>query len=488
MASYGKRILIVDDDRHMRSALELSLKKVGAEGDIFSSAEEALAFLGTSQPPYFLIISDLSLPGMDGISFLNEIKKKERYALVPFVIITAYGTVESAVNAMKTGAFDYLLKPFDISDFERTIGNAEKFSLLRKESGKSARDGDNDFICESSAMTEIDSYIKAVSESDATVLITGESGTGKEVVARRIHRLSGRKGRFIGVNCSAIVPTLLESELFGHEKGAFTGAVAMKKGRFEQADEGTILLDEIADMDKNLQAKILRVLQEKTVDRVGGNEPVQVNTRIIAATNNDLEKAVQAGAFREDLFYRLNVIRLHLPPLRERREDVLPLAYYFIGVYAGKYFRTCSKLDKTASEYLVSLSYPGNIRELENMIERAVILAKNSDTVELGHFGTRFSPIGEFKSRPEFLAAGGGNKSDAENNSAPLSATVSDADLTGKPEHEDLFGAASLSLREMEEKMITAALKQTGGNRTKAAEKLGITSRTLRNKIKEYGL
>ena len=474
--SPADRILIVDDDPHMRSALSLSLKKTGREGDIFASAEEALKFLdgldGTAAGKgggYFLILSDLSLPGMDGISFLSEIKRRAAFKSIPFVIITAYGTVESAVSAMKSGAADYLLKPFDISDFEKMLKNAEKISAyeaIKKNTAGADADADDKsgFICESAAMKKISEYIKALADADATVLITGESGTGKEVAAKRIHNLSKRKGKFIGVNCSAIVSTLLESELFGHEKGAFTGAVSLKKGKFEQADGGTILLDEIAEMDKNLQAKILRVLQEKTIDRVGGDEPVAINARVIAATNKDIEKTVAEGSFREDLFYRLNVIRLHLPPLRERKEDIIPLAKYFASAYAKKYFREISGITEEGQNYLHSLNFPGNIRELENIIERAVILAQKDNYLDVRHFGGFGQINGDGANINE-------NESPAKINS-PLVPSGGNAVRT-------------FNIKEMEEKLIMAALEETGGNRTKAAEKLGITSRTLRNKLKE---
>ena len=479
------RILIVDDDPHMRSALSLSLKKTGREGDIFASAEEALKFLdGLDETTttarkgagYFLILSDLSLQGMDGISFLSEIKKREAFKLIPFVIITAYGTVESAVSAMKSGAADYLLKPFDISDFEKMLKNAEKISAyaaLKKNAIDIDIDDKSGFIYKSAAMKKIDEYIKAIAAADATVLITGESGTGKEVAAKRIHKISKRKGKFIGVNCSAIVSTLLESELFGHEKGAFTGAVSLKKGKFEQADGGTILLDEIAEMAQNLQAKILRVLQEKTIDRVGGDEPVPVNARVIAATNKDIEKTVAEGSFREDLFYRLNVIRLHLPPLRERREDIIPLAEYFASIYSRKYLREISGITALGQDYLLSLNFTGNIRELENIIERAVILAQKDNYLDVRHFGSLELP---------FYANTAINtptpKTNATEKGAINSASVSSGSNIG----------STLNIKEMEEKLIAAALKETNGNRTRAAEKLGITSRTLRNKLKELGL
>ncbi len=534
------RILIVDDDPHMRSALSLSLKKTGKEGDIFASAEDALSYIGKNftlgdapaaepainQSPYFLILSDLNMPGMDGISFLKEIKKYPDFQSVPFVIITAYGTIESAVSAMKTGASDYMLKPFDISDFERIVKNAEKFSssynILKKPAKDTVKDiNSSNFIYRSDAMKRIDEYIKAVASADATVLITGESGTGKEVAAKRIHELSGRKGRFVAVNCSAIVPTLLESELFGHEKGAFTGAVSAKRGKFEQADNGTIFLDEIAEMDKNLQAKILRALQEKTIDRVGGDEPVSVNARVVAATNKDIEKAVSEGNFRDDLFYRLNVIRLHMPPLRDRKDDVTALAEYFASVYSNKYFRDVSGISEDAKKYLLSLDFQGNIRELENIIERAVILAQKDKFLDVRHFGS-FEPAfyagnvsyggnavaGEDKSSADNTSAGGTGqviKNGADNNidninkdgkdaiseSGTFNGSVSSSEPADNRAAADIFngsGGRSLNIKEMEEKLIFAALKETGGNKTKAADKLGITSRTLRNKLKELGI
>ena len=528
----GNKILIVDDDPHMRSALSLSLKKTGKEGDIFASAEDALNSLSKNlilgetaleseiyPSPYFLILSDLNMPGMDGISFLREIKKYPVFQSIPFVIITAYGTIESAVSAMKSGASDYMLKPFDISDFERIVKNAEKISYsdIFKRTVKDNADAVNfkdinssNFIYRSAAMKRIDEYIKAVAAADATVLITGESGTGKEVAAKRIHELSGRKGRFVAVNCSAIVPTLLESELFGHEKGAFTGAVSLKKGKFEQADGGTIFLDEIAEMDKNLQAKILRALQEKTIDRVGGDEPVSVNARVVAATNKDIEKAVSEGNFRDDLFYRLNVIRLHMPPLRDRKEDIIALAEYFTSVYSKKYFRDVSGISEDARKYLFSLDFQGNIRELENIIERAVILAQKDKFLDVRHFGN-FEPAFYDGFNSNCRNAGGKGDEDKNiayntdisgtgdaitnvtdnNESDSFNGSVSSHEVVENRTAGDIlsgYAGRSLNIKEMEEKLILTALKETGGNKTKAAEKLGITSRTLRNKLKELGI
>ncbi len=467
------KILIVDDDIHMRSALNLSLKKINKEGEIFSSAEDALRFIEISsktgkKPPFFLIISDLSLPGMDGIGLLREIKKKENYKNVPFVIITAYGTIESAVSAIKLGAVDYLLKPFNITDFERVINNAEKISYLLS---KEKKDDKTSFIYLSDKIKQLDSLINIAAPSDATILITGESGTGKEIIARRIHELSKRKGKFIGVNCSAIVPTLLESELFGHEKGAFTGAAGRKIGKFELANNGTILLDEIADMDNNLQSKILRTLQERLIDKVGGDEPIKIDVRIIAATNKDIKKMVSEGTFREDLFYRINVIPIHLPPLRERKEDIEPLAKYFAEKYSKKYFRNCSGITQDALDYLISLNYPGNIRELENMIERAVILTQDDEVLDIAGFAMFDNNINaSFKIFQ--------NETEEAKNGRSIS------NINNVIENK----IKTLNIKDMEEKLIVAALKDTNGNRTKAAEKLGITARTLRNKLKELNL
>lgn len=472
------KILIVDDDIHMRSALNLSLKKINKEGEIFSSAEDALRFIEIppktgKEPSFFLIISDLNLPGMDGVAFLQEIKKIENYKNVPFVIITAYGTIESAILAMKLGATDYLLKPFNITDFERVINNAEKISYLLSKEVKnietgSFKDGKTSFIYLSDKIKQIDSLISITAPSDATILITGESGTGKEVVARRIHELSKRKGNFIGVNCSAIVPTLLESELFGHERGAFTGAAAKKIGKFELANNGTILLDEIADMDNNLQSKILRTLQEKVIDRVGGDGSVKIDVRVVAATNKDIKKMISEGAFREDLFYRINVIPIHLPPLRERKEDIPPLAEYFARKYSKKYFRNCSGITQDALDYLISLNYPGNIRELENIIERAVILAQDDKVLNVAGFA-RFD----------------NNFNASFNIFQNETGTTKDRRVINNKIQSEI---KTLNIKDMEEKLIIAALKDTEGNRTKAAEKLGITARTLRNKLKELNL
>ncbi|MHB1645724.1 MAG: sigma-54-dependent transcriptional regulator [bacterium] len=598
-----EKIMIVDDDPYMRSALSLGLSKLNRKGEIFSSAEDALNYINKNSNDFFLIISDLNLSGMDGVSFLNEIKKIKDFKNTPFVIITAYGTIESAIIAIKNGAADYLLKPFSISDLENTIKNIEKIIYekrsfeknginfiknsaaydtdaddidindnnnddddsnkdtnvcldnniknsinsinsttiinLKNHKNKIINDKVNNFVFLSEKMKKIESFINIIAPTDATVLITGESGTGKEVVAKYLHNKSGRNGNFIAVNCSAIVPTLLESELFGHEKGAFTGASARKTGKFELANNGTILLDEIGDMDKNLQSKILRTLQEHYIDRVGGDSPVHINTRVIAATNKDLKKMVEEGTFREDLFYRLNVLPIELPPLRERKIDIKPLSVYFIKKYARKYYRDINIISEDALDYLMSLDYKGNVRELENIIERGVILAQNSDILNISHLSRLDILSGSYNnnnnadnlSRLFEYTCGQNNKKSIIINTIDTGNTGNmnnanddslntigdnlnnnndnDNDNDKSPDINDVININSidkyncniennladynkynkmdiLNIKEMEKKLIGEALKKTGGNKNKASELLGITSRTLRNKLKEF--
>jgi DNA-binding NtrC family response regulator len=626
-AKIGDKIMIVDDDPYMRSALNLGLSKLNMKGEIFSSAEDALEYInkninGKHFNDFFLVISDLNLSGMDGVSFLNNLKTIDEFATIPFVIITAYGTIESAISAIKNGAADYLLKPFGIADLENIIKNSkeriiynihninnddnnihnarniynayntedtedtgdiknirnikdapDKQEIQDKQDAQASQNtkktfnannidrsqninnaahssdnpivnildnaqllngNKNDFIFLSEKMKEIESFINVIAPTDATVLITGESGTGKEVAAKYIHNKSGRKGDFIAVNCSAIVSTLLESELFGHEKGAFTGASSRKIGKFELADGGTILLDEIGDMDKNLQAKILRTLQENYIDRVGGDSPVRINSRVIAATNKDLKKMVEEGTFREDLFYRLNVLPIELPPLRERKIDIKPLSMFFIRKYTMKYFRKISRISEEALIYLLSLDYKGNVRELENIIERGVILAQNSDMLNIFHLGglnpmnggtySHGKPIsaGDFNSDENscdnacsvnngYTAENCDNENCGDRNSININinddrnytnitgrgaagVVMDNNNNTGSDNANDINDIAGYgkdginipTIREMEKKLIGEALKKTGGNKNKASELLGITSRTLRNKLKEF--
>ncbi len=372
----------------------------------------------------------MKMPYINGIDLLGRIKKEQ--CSLPVIVITAYGTVEHAVNAIKEGAFDYIQKPFDAETLYGVVQRA-----LGLDSGK--------IVCSSRAMKDVLLKAKAVAKTDATVLVMGESGVGKELISRYVHENSERKDMaFVAVNCAALPENLLESELFGYEKGAFTGAAARKPGKFELADKGTILLDEVTEMDLRLQAKLLRVLQEREVEVIGSKYPKKVDVKVIATTNRNLARLVEEGKFREDLYYRLNVFPLMVPPLRERREDIPELAAHLLKKYARG---TDTRISPEAMDYLMQRSWKGNVRELENAVARACIL---SDYTVI---------------KPAHLQ-------DPCDESGPVT--------PGTP--TDAVG----SVREMEMKLILEALKSMNGNRTKAASVLGITSRTLRNKIKEY--
>lgn len=446
-----EKILIVDDEEGMRIALSEALRRSGFEPVCCSDGIEAIAKLKAYK--YSMVITDVKMPKMDGIEVLREVKKISPHT--PVVVVTAYGTVDNAVEAMKEGACDYLLKPFSIENLIEIVKNglaqAEFVSgKTRSESLKivaSRRDNEKrEIITGDPEMKRIITMAREIAASTATVLITGESGTGKELIARLIHENSPRANRpFVAVNCAAIPDNLLESELFGHEKGSFTGAAFRKFGKFELAQGGTILLDEIGEMSLTLQAKLLRVLQEFEIDRIGGKEPIPIDVRVISTTNIDLKKAIAEGKFREDLFYRLNVIPIRIPPLRERKGDVLLLIDYFLKFFSEKHGKNIKTISKDAFEMLSSRRWSGNVRELQNTIERAVLLCQN----------------GIIKKEHCILE-----------------------------DHE--AGAASfesfptMTLEEMERRMISRALEETHGNRTHAARALGISIRTLRNKLKEY--
>ncbi len=375
-----KRILVVEDDERMQSALREVLSRKYAVF-VASDGFEALEHLKKGR--FDVVITDLKMPKMSGLEFF---KKAKAHTSAPFIFITAYGTVPIAVEAMREGAFDFILKPFPLELIEEIVKRAIRYSkqqaVKKRSTEESVRDDVGvEVIFSSSKMKEIMEIADRIAPSSATVLIEGESGTGKEVLARYIHRKSGRTGRFVAVNCAAIPETLLESELFGYERGAFTGAVSSKEGKFELADKGTLLLDEIGDMPLSLQAKLLRVIQEQEVERLGAKGAKKVDVRIIATTNRDLERMVEEGTFREDLYYRLNVIPIKIPPLRERKEDVIPLARHFLDKFAKLYGREGLNLSPEAEEELLNYSWPGNVRELENVIERAVILCGDKDVV-----------------------------------------------------------------------------------------------------------
>jgi DNA-binding NtrC family response regulator len=440
------KILLIDDDRLVRGSTKGTLSRAGHEVDEFANGMDATANFEKTE--YQVILCDMKMPGLSGIDVLSRIKAINEN--IPFIIMTAYGTVETAVDAMKKGAYDFIEKPFSSPDeIELLITRALEVGQLREEN-KSLKEQlrkKYQFIGKSKPMKEVDHLIKAVASTRSTVLISGESGTGKELVARAIHMQSPRANRpFVKINCAALPETLIESELFGHKKGSFTGALRDTKGKFEQASGGTLLLDEISEMPLNMQAKLLRVLQEREIDKVGGEEPILVDVRILATTNRDLAKEVTCGNFREDLFYRLNVVPVCLPPLRDKKEDIAELAVYFIRQFNEENGIAVEGVEKEAMEKLKAYHWPGNIRELENAIERAVVLQKS---------GWIQADLFKFSDLQRGRDPGG-------------------------------MEAADTSIADMEKRMIFKTLDTCGNNRTRAAEKLGISIRTLRNKLQEY--
>jgi two-component system response regulator AtoC len=451
------RLLIVDDDAGLRQSLALLLQEAGYEVVAEGDPEEALTRAAAES--FDLILCDVRMPKMDGLTFLGRYRARQGSALL--IMMSAYGNEDAAIAAMHEGAYDYLPKPFRPDEVIMTVRKAEERERLRREvetlrSSLGVDPVRDLMIFESRAMRELLELASRVAQHDTTVLITGESGTGKEVLARAIHRLSPRSERaFTAINCAAIPGQLLESELFGHTKGAFTGAVADRMGLFEVAHEGTLLLDEIGDLPLDLQAKLLRVLEEGEIRRVGGRDAKRVDVRVIAATAKPLEQAVETGEFRPDLFYRLNVVRLHLPPLRERPEDVPALLTHFARQAATRMGRAVS-LTPGALASLTHHSWPGNVRELRNAVERAVVLGAGGplDTKDFG------------------LGNGNGN-GHGSGNGAPSSADASNGTLVLKTQVE-----------EIERRAIQKALHVSGGNRRQAASLLGISLRTLFYKMR----
>jgi DNA-binding NtrC family response regulator len=440
------RILLVDDDPGVREAMSAFLSRSGYDVSVAECGETALARAATT--PCDVVVSDLKMPGMTGIELLEALRQQGHS--IPFVLLTAYGTVQTAVAAMKCGAADFLLKPFLPAQLERILRSCLASSSGSDRSGNGpVPSGEEMVVARSRSMQEILSLARHVAIGMATVLVTGESGTGKEVLARYIHRNSGQPSApFVAVNCAAIPEGLLESELFGHEKGAFTGATARKQGKFELAAGGTLLLDEIGEMELRLQAKLLRVLQERSFERVGGTSPVFVRLRVIATTNRNLREAISRGTFREDLFHRLNVVPIALPPLRERAEDILPIASHYGAARACEYGYPPPTFTEEARKALLSLPYPGNVRELMNRVERAVLSSRGGD---IGP--SLLADPEETPARPGTLATPAGG-----------------------------------SVRDAEKALILSTLQRTKGNRTRAAVELGISVRTLRNKIQAYRL
>lgn len=453
----GARILIVDDEPLMRVTIEDALLGEGYSTSAVETGEAGLALV--RQEPWDVVITDIRLPDMDGMEILKETKTRNPQTEV--ILITAYGSINSAVTAMKEGASDYLTKPFSMDELLLILRRVLRMRALEEENRAlrqrvEERYGLEGLVGRSPAMLKIYDLIETISQTDTTVLVQGESGTGKELVANAIHLLSPRrKGPFVKVNCAALPETLLEAELFGHERGAFTGAIRQRKGRFEIAGGGTLFLDEIGDISPMVQVKLLRVLQEREFERVGGNETLSADVRLICATQKDLKREVEKGNFREDLYYRLNVVPVRIPPLRERREDIPLLANHFIERFSQKMKKEISGLSEEAESLLLSYSYPGNIRELENMLERAIALIKGK--------------VIQAQDLPDEVCG------------EPSSSRLLCEKIRGtKPL------AQALSLFEKE--YIQSVLEKTKGKKGQAAEVLGISRKTLWEKIKELGI
>ncbi len=449
-----KRILIVDDENEMRVALNAALKRGGYD---LTTAEDGRQAWDILQDQRFdLVISDVRMPGMNGLDLLKNIKQQEHPTSV--LMMTAYGDIDNAVETMKAGAFDYLLKPFSAEILESAVNRALQDAKdppptanKPAQEVEGVRREDREIVTQNKEMRKLLAFVEKIAYSKSTVLISGETGTGKEMFARFIHQNSPRAERpFLAVNCAALPEGLLETEMFGHEKGAFTGATTRKDGKFELAHKGTLLLDEVTEMTLPLQAKLLRVLQEHEIDKVGGREPIPVDVRIIATTNCDVKQLVQEKKFREDLYYRLNVIPLALPPLRDRKEDIPFLCDYFLKRHSKREKKNVAGISDSTLSFLKNYTWRGNVRELENVMERAVLICQ-SDTLEPSDLLMDDSP-------PT-------TESGTTPNATPFRGTIS----------------------EMEKELILQTLEEFQGNKTKAAERLGISIRTLRNKLNEYG-
>jgi two-component system nitrogen regulation response regulator GlnG len=457
-----KPVWIIDDDRSIRWVFEKALARENIAYRTFSSAQEALAALETEIPQ--VVVSDIRMPGESGLELLQ--RARARHANLPVIIMTAYSDLESAVSAFQGGAYEYLPKPFDVDHavelIRRAMGEGE-----HPDSAVQAAEASPEILGQAPAMQEVFRAIGRLSQSHATVLITGESGTGKELVARALHRHSPRASRtFIAINTAAIPRELLESELFGHERGAFTGAQAQRRGRFEQAEGGTLFLDEIGDMPPELQTRLLRVLSDGHFYRVGGHQPMKANVRIIAATNHDLEARVAQGRFREDLFHRLNVIRLRLPPLRERREDIALLARHFLAKSARELGVEPKRLSEAALKFLTAQEFPGNVRQLENLCHWLTVMAP-SITIEA-------------KDLPAEVRA----------DAAPAGASwvaVLEKEVEGLLARGET-GVLDELARRFEKALIAKALAHTGGRRIEASQLLGLGRNTLTRKIQELGI
>jgi len=467
------KLLLIDDEADVQYSFRRIFDSPEIELTTASSGEEGLKLIPQIKPD--LVLMDIRMGGITGMETLRRIRQMDTKLLV--ILMTAYGTTQTAIEAMKLGAYDYLLKPFDVPKLKEIISNALKAARDMKQVVSyqpllESEDYELGIVGRSEAMQQVFKLIGQVAASDATALITGESGTGKELVARAIYHHSERSQQaFLAVNCAAIPEQLLESELFGHERGAFTGATTQRIGKFEQCNKGTIFLDEIGDMTPPTQTKILRVLQSGTFERVGGNQPIQVNVRVIAATNKPLEQAVAARQFREDLFYRLNVVRIHIPPLRERREDIPLLVNYFLKKTARDQQREPKSIASTAVKALEKYHWPGNVRELENIIRRAHVMAKSGAILP-----------GDLPA--EVTGQGGAN---IPVGSGLADGSAADAALLAR----QLFHIAKRDpklkvLPAVERELVIEALKDTDNNQVQAAKLLGITRATLRKRIEKF--
>ena len=463
-----EKVLVVDDEPIIRKSFEELLRPkrygVGTAGTLHD-AERLL-----KRETFDLLFLDVRLPDGDGVDLLERIARLPHRPMT--IMMSGFGTIETAVACMRQGAFDYLIKPFSLSQIEVLVKKAEGYQqVLKVNKYLAAQISDSgDLIGESPSMTALRTMLRKVAPTEATVLILGENGTGKELVAHEIYHASARsQGPYIKVNCAAVSDTLIESEFFGHEKGAFTGATERREGRFELADGGTLLLDEISEISPKLQAKMLRVLQEREFERVGGSKTIHVDVRVIATTNRDLRKAVAAGEFREDLYYRLNVFPLNVPPLRERLPDIPRLAEHFLERAARRYGFATPGFSAGAIQQLLAHPWPGNVRELQNTIERAIILTGNGSPVQAASLCLAADPP-----VPSPRAAGEASEVAFNAKAAAHAAAVPEGSVK--------------SLHELEKEHILHALEVTGGNRTKAAELLQISIRTMRNKLNEYRL
>lgn len=474
-----EKILIVEDELVVRNLLQSIFQRHKLPVTCANNLAEAAAQLQREQ--FDLMMLDIRLPDGDGQKFLEQVTAMPERPLI--VMVTGYGTIESAVGCMRAGAFDYVLKPFSPSQIDVILKKAQTYRQLLRVNRLLSDDPDDEdgvLVGRSPAMLRLRQLIERVAPTDATVLITGESGTGKEMVAREFYRRSPRRSQaFIKVNCAAVSENLIESEFFGHERGAFTGATERREGRFELAHQGTLLLDEVSEIPANLQAKLLRVLQEREFERVGGSRTIKVNVRIIATSNRDLIRHVEQGEFRQDLYYRLNVFPVHVPALRERVEDILVLADHFLRRFARKHGIKVTGFADSARAALVAYRWPGNVRELQNTVERAVILSESGRPVTAAALGLP----GDLSLSEAPLPIP--SELPAEEPAPASSASAPPADH-GTPVTN--ANGQVLRLDELEKQAIRAALRQTGGNRTQAANELGISIRTLRNKLQEYRL